>query len=292
MNSHKTHGFRETRDSLAAGLRESVALNNGVHMPWFGLGVFQITSDAQTETIVRSAIDLGYRSVDTASLYGNERGVGRAVRGCGLAREQLFVATKVWNDDLRRDRVEGAFQESLKRLGLEYVDLYLVHWPVGGKFVGAWRTLENLFRSGRVRAIGVSNFMVPHLEELASSWDIVPAVNQIEFHPYLQSEALLTWCGAKNIRVEAWSPLMQAGEILRDPVLTAIARKHGKSVAQVILRWDVQSGVITIPKSADPARIRENADIFDFVLSDDEMAQIAKLDRQQRSGADPFNFHF
>lgn len=278
--------------SAAEGLQASVTLNNGLKMPWLGLGVFQIRSDRDTDKVVCQAVELGYRSIDTASLYGNERGVGSAVRACGVPREQLFVTTKVWNDDMRQDRVEAAFEESMARLGLDYVDLYLLHWPIKGRMVSSWRVLEKLHRAGRIKTIGVSNFMIPHLEEFLPAVEIVPAVNQIEFHPYLQSKELVAYCGEKTIRLEAWSPLMQAGALLRDPTLSAIARKHGKTVAQVILRWDLQSGVVTIPKSANASRLAENADIFDFELSVDEMAAIARLDRQQRHGADPFNFGF
>ncbi|HWA84737.1 MAG TPA: aldo/keto reductase [Opitutus sp.] len=278
--------------SAAEALKASVALNNSVRMPWLGLGVFQIRSDAETERVVRTAIETGYRSIDTASLYGNERGVGQAVRACGVPREALFVTTKVWNDDMRRSRVEAAFDESLRRLGLDYVDLYLLHWPIRDRIVSSWKVLEQLHRGGRIKAIGVSNYLIPHLEELLPAAEVVPAVNQIEFHPYLQSKRLAAYCRDKGIQLEAWSPLMQAGALLHDPTLAAIARKHGKTVAQVILRWDVQGGVVTIPKSVHAGRIAENAGVFDFELSADEMAAIAALDRNQRHGADPMNFSF
>lgn len=286
------HALTETYPSLAEGLRASTTLNNGVGMPWFGLGVYQVERDSDAEQVVRTAIDRGYRSVDTAALYGNERGVGRAIRSCGVPREELFVTTKIWNDDLRRNRVEAAFDESMKRLGLEYIDLLLVHWPVAGRFVPAWKTFEKLYRSGRIRAIGVSNHMIPHLEELLRHAEIVPAVNQIEFHPYLQSWPLLEFCRAKQIQVEAWSPLMQGGAILRDPTLTRLAKQHSKTAAQIVLRWETQSGVVTIPKSVREERIVENASIFDFALSDEEMSAIDALDKNQRSGADPFHFGF
>jgi len=274
------------------GLRATVTLNNGVRMPWFGLGVFQIAGDTNTEMVVRMALEHGYRSVDTAALYGNERGVGRAVRGAGVPREQLFVTTKVWNDDMRRDRVELAFDQSRRRLGLDYVDLFLLHWPIAGKITASWQALEKLHRAGKVKAIGVSNFMPKHLDELLAAAEVVPAVNQIEFHPYLQSKALADYCRAKGIQLEAWSPLMQGGALLQDPALTAIAAAHGKTVAQVILRWDIQGGVVTIPKSVQPRRLAENAGIFDFSLTDAEMTTIAALDRNQRSGADPYHFNF
>jgi methylglyoxal/glyoxal reductase len=282
-----------SRSSLASNDSAAVAvLNNGVRIPWLGLGVWRAGNDDETETAVRTALELGYRSIDTAAAYENERGVGRAIRASGVPRDQIFVTTKLWNDDVRQGRAEAAFDESLQALGLDYVDLYLVHWPIKGKIVEAWKTLEKLQRSGRVRAIGVSNHLVPHLEELLARAEIVPAVNQIEFHPYLQSPALVEYCRAKGIQVEAWSPLMQAGPLLKDRTLTAIAQKHGKSLAQVILRWDIQRGVVTIPKSVKRHRLAENAEIFDFTLADDDMAEIAKLDRGQRAGPDPANFSF
>jgi diketogulonate reductase-like aldo/keto reductase len=282
----------ETAQRAADGLALTTTLNNGTRMPWLGLGVWQIENDRETETVVRTALDLGYRSIDTARIYGNERGVGQAIRSSGIPREQLFVTTKVWNEDIRRGRVEAAFTESLQRLGLDYLDLYLVHWPIGGKIVSTWKAMERLLHSGRVKAIGVSNHVRPHLEELLAAADVVPAVNQIEFHPYLQSPALLDHCRQKGIQVEAWSPLMQGGAILQDPVLVEIARKYGKTTAQVILRWDLQRGVVTIPKSVKPKRIAENADVFDFNLTASEMTAVDRLDRHERAGPDPLNFGF
>lgn len=284
----KTEDVKATDGGAASG---TVTLNNGVMMPRLGLGVFRIRSDAEAEAIVREAIELGYRSFDTAALYGNERGVGRAVRGCGVRREELFITTKVWNDDVRQDRVEAACEESLKRLGLDYVDLYLVHWPIRGKIAAAWRAMERVHGAGWARAIGVSNHLRPHLAELGAV-EVQPAVNQIEFHPYLQSKPLHEQCRAQGIQLEAWSPLMQGGAVLRDEMLAGIARRHGRTVAQVVLRWEVQSGVVTIPKSAKRARLAENAAIFDFELSELEMAEIVRLDRGERSGADPMNFSF
>jgi diketogulonate reductase-like aldo/keto reductase len=193
---------------------------------------------------------------------------------------------------MRRGRVEKAFEESLARLGLDYVDLYLLHWPIKGRMVSSWQVLEKLLEKRRVRAIGVSNYMIPHLDELLKEAEVLPAVNQIEFHPYLQSKPLVEHCRRRGIVIEAWSPLMQAGAILKDPSLAAIARKHGKTVAQVILRWNAQSGVVAIPKSANPGRMAENAGIFDFALTEAEMAAVDALDRGERSGADPFNFNF
>jgi diketogulonate reductase-like aldo/keto reductase len=230
--------------------------------------------------------------VDTAAIYGNERGVGEAIATCGVPREEMFVTTKVWNDDMRRDRVQAAFDDSLKKLQLDYVDLYLLHWPIAGKIVQSWRVLEKIQRSGRAKAIGVSNYMIPHLDELLAAAEIVPAVNQIEFHPYLQSKSLCDRCRKQGIQLEAWSPLMQAGAILKDPLLMKLAKNHGKTVAQIILRWDVQSGVVTIPKSVKTRRLAENADVFDFALSEEEMKAIGSLDRAQRKGPDPFSFSF
>ena len=278
--------------SSAAGLKATTKLNNGVPMPWFGLGVFQVPDDADAAWAVRTALDHGYRHIDTAALYHNERGVGRALRESGVPRSELFITTKVWNDDIRADRIEAAYEVSMGKLGLDYLDLYLLHWPIKGKHQTAWRTMVKLHRTGRIKAIGVSNYMIPHLDELLPTAEIVPAVNQIEFHPYLQSKPLHNYCRARDIRLTAWSPLMQAGSLLQDPVLAGIAKSHRKTVAQVVLRWDLQVGVITIPKSVHKERIAENASIFDFELSPAEMTAIAALDRALRNGADPFTFTF
>jgi len=281
-----------TFPSVAVGLKSTTKLNNGVLMPWFGLGVFQVPDDADAAKAIRTALDLGYRHIDTAALYRNERGVGQAVRASGLPRSEIFVTTKVWNDDIRADRIEAAFEESMRKLGLDYLDLYLLHWPIKWKHRSAWLTMEKLYRTGRIKAIGVSNYMIPHLEELLPTAEILPAVNQIEFHPYLQSKPLHQYCRARDIRLTAWSPLMQAGPVLKDPVLTEIAKKHDKSVAQIVLRWDLQLGVITIPKSVHAQRIAENAALFDFVLTTEEMSAIDALDRNERHDADPFTFKF
>ncbi|BET68832.1 aldo/keto reductase [Opitutales bacterium ASA1] len=276
----------------AAGLRARVRLSGGVEMPWLGLGVFQMGSDAETARCVETAIRAGYRSIDTASVYGNERGVGAGIRAAGVPREEIFVTTKVWNDDVRAGRVEAAFAESLERLGLDYVDLYLLHWPIRGRIVEAWRAMQELHADGRARAIGVSNFLEGDLEEVFALGGVTPTVNQIEFHPYLQSPELVAFCRARDVQVEAWSPLMQAGAILRNPVLEGIARRLGRTVAQVVLRWNVQGGVVTIPKSVREARMIENSDVFGFELSDDDMAAIGGLDQGRRCGPDPANFAF
>jgi diketogulonate reductase-like aldo/keto reductase len=281
----------DTFSSRQTGCRAAAPLNHGGSLPWLGLGVWQI-SDGETERVVRAALDEGYRSIDTAKIYGNERAVGRAIRECGIPREQLFVTTKVWNDDNRAGRIVAAFDRSMGQLGLDYVDLYLVHWPMPGRVAATWRQMEKLLASGRVKAIGVSNHLQPHLDELLAVAEVIPAVNQIEFHPYLQSRSLVEFCLEKGIRPEAWSPLMVGGPVLKDPTLQTIAQRHGKTVAQVVLRWDVQMGVATIPKTSHAERMRENADIFDFSLSPEEMQAIAALDRNHRTGADPMNVPF
>ena len=288
----KHNTLNATFSSEAEGLQAATPLNSGIRMPWLGLGVYQVNGDDETAAVVRTALELGYRSIDTAALYGNERGVGEGLRRSGVPRKEIFVTTKVWNDDMRRGRVVEAFDKSLARLGLDYVDLYLLHWPVAGMIVPSWKALEKVLGSGRAKAIGVSNHMIHHLEELLAAADITPAVNQIEFHPYLRSTPLLEFCRGKGIQVEAWSPLMQAGAVLKDAALVEIARKHDKTVAQIILRWDIQSGVVTIPKSTKKSRIIENGAVFDFSLSEQEMAVIDALDRSQRSGADPDHFSF
>jgi diketogulonate reductase-like aldo/keto reductase len=270
----------------------TVLLNNGVAMPLLGRGVWQVNSDAETERVVRLALDAGYRSIDTARIYGNERGVGQAIRAGGVPREQLFITTKVWNDDIRRGTVAEAFEESRQRLGLDYIDLYLVHWAIPGKITSTGRAMEKLQRSGRVKAIGVSNHLRPHLDELLPVAEIVPAVNQIELHPYLQSKVLVEHCRAKKIQVEAWSPLMKGRDLLSDPHLVTIAQAHRKTVAQVVLRWEMQSGIVTIPKSVHRDRIVENAGIFDFTLHEVEMKRIEALDRNTRVGPDPLNVGF
>jgi diketogulonate reductase-like aldo/keto reductase len=270
----------------------TVTLNNGIPMPLLGLGVWQINSDAETERVVRMAIDAGYRSIDTAMIYGNERGVGSAIRACGIPRDQLFITTKVWNADIRRGSVADAFDESLERLGLDFIDLYLVHWAIPGTIASTWRAMESLVRSNRVKAIGVSNHLRAHLDELLPAAEIIPAVNQIEFHPYLQSRALVEYCRARKIQVEAWSPLMKGRELLTDPTIVKMAQVHHKTVAQIVLRWEIQSGIVTIPKSVHRARISENAAIFDFTLTDAEMKQVDALDQDKRVGPDPLHVSF
>lgn len=280
---------------MVKSLQDTTTLHNGVKMPWFGLGVYKVEEGTEVIKTVKTAIKHGYRSIDTASLYQNEEGVGQGIREAleeeGLTREEIFVTTKVWNSDLGYDSTLAAFEASLARLGLEYVDLYLIHWPVVAKYKDAWKALEKLYKDGRVRAIGVSNFQIHHLEDLMGVADIKPMVNQVEYHPRLAQKELLRYCKEQNIQMEAWSPLMRA-QLLDNPVLVEIAQKHGKTVSQVILRWDIQHGVVTIPKSVKEERIIENASIFDFELTDSEMEQIDQLNQNVRIGPDPDNFDF
>ncbi|MFI9582256.1 aldo/keto reductase [Streptomyces sp. NPDC052236] len=264
-----------------------IILNNGVTMPQLGFGVFQVPDD-QTADVVTSAIEAGYRSIDTAAAYGNEAGVGRAVASSGLARDELFVTTKLWNSDQGYDSTLTAFDASLSKLGLDYVDLYLIHWPTParGKYLDTWRAFEKLLADGRTRAIGVSNFQPAHLQRLLDNSGIVPAVNQVELHPSLQQQELRTFHARHDIATEAWSPLAQ-GAVLKDDTITTIAERHGKTPAQIVLRWHLQIGNIVIPKSSTPARIRENIDVFDFELTDDDIRAITTLDRDTRMGPDP-----
>ncbi|MGW1163639.1 aldo/keto reductase [Streptomyces sp. NPDC002513] len=265
----------------------TVTLNNGVEIPQLGFGVFQVP-DAETAAAVTAALEAGYRSVDTAAIYGNESGVGKVLAGSGIARDELFITTKLWNADQGYDATLKAFDASLEKLGLDYVDLYLIHWPTPARdlYRESWKAIEKLAADGRIRAAGVSNFQPAHLRRLLEGADLVPVVNQIELHPGLQQNELRALHADLNIATEAWSPLAQ-GAVLGDEAITTIAAQHGKSPAQVVLRWHLQLGNIVIPKSVTPARIRENLDVFDFALSDDEMAAIAALDRGLRTGPDP-----
>ncbi|MFI0241054.1 aldo/keto reductase [Streptomyces sp. NPDC016845] len=265
----------------------TVTLNNGVTMPRLGFGVFQVP-DEETTAAVATALDAGYRSVDTAAIYGNERGVGRALADSGIARDELFVTTKLWNADQGYDATLAAFDASLDKLGLDHVDLYLIHWPAPARdlYAETWRALEKLYADGRTRAIGVSNFQPAHLERLLAEGSVVPAVNQIELHPGLQQRELRDFHAEHGIVTEAWSPLAQ-GAVLEDEAVTTIAARHGKSPAQVVLRWHLQTGNVVIPKSVTETRIRENLDVFGFELSADELDALAAADRGLRTGPDP-----
>jgi diketogulonate reductase-like aldo/keto reductase len=270
----------------------TLPLNTGARIPQLGFGVFQVPPDETVEPD-RTAIEAGYRSIDTAAAYRNEEGVGRASREAGVPRDELFITTKLWNSDQGYDSTLAAFDQSLERLGLDHVDLYLIHWPMPNvdRYLDTWRAFEEIHASGRARAIGVSNFRVADLQRVLEASDVVPAVNQIELHPLLQQAELRAFHEQHGILTEAWSPLAQGGDLLEDATLGAIAQAHGKSPAQVILRWHVQLGNVVIPKSVTPQRIRANIDVFDFALTEDQMAQIAKLDRGERTGPDPDTFN-
>lgn len=280
---------------MVKNLQDTTTLHNGVKMPWFGLGVFLVEEGPELENAVKTAIKNGYRSIDTAAIYGNEEGVGRGIRQgmeeAGISREELFITSKVWNADLGYESTLAAYETSLSKLGLEYLDLYLIHWPVAGKFKEAWRALETLYKDGRVKAIGVSNFLIHQLEELMKDAEIKPMVDQMEHHPRLTQKELQAFCKKNGIQFEAWSPLMQ-GQLLDNEDLKEIGHKYGKSTAQVILRWNLQNGVVTIPKSTKEHRIIENASIFDFELTKEDMEQIDGLNQNLRVGPDPDNFDF
>ncbi|MDQ0381615.1 aldo/keto reductase [Amycolatopsis thermophila] len=270
----------------------TVELNNGVHMPQVGFGVFQVPAE-ETTRAVTTALEAGYRSIDTATAYANEAAVGRALADSGIARDELFVTTKLWNADQGYDETLRAFDKSLSELGLEYLDLYLIHWPVpeAGLYTDSWRALEQVYADSRVRAIGVSNFQPHHLDRLAQESRIVPAVNQIELHPYLQQQELRAYHAEHGIITEAWSPLAKGGELLAEPAVTALADKHGRTPAQIVLRWHLQLGNVVIPKSVTPSRVRENLDLFGFELDDSDLADLAKLEKGLRTGPDPDTFN-
>lgn len=257
-------------------------------MPQLGFGVYKVTNE-EIKDAVTHALNAGYRSIDTAQFYDNEAGVGEAIKESGIPREEIFVTTKVWNTHHGYDKALEAFEQSLTLLNLDYIDLYLVHWPMPkyDLYVETYKALEKLYHDGRVRAIGVSNFHIVHLERLLAECEIKPVVNQVECHPYLQQKELKAFCKENDIVVEAWSPIAKGGEVLQDEIIKEIADKYGKSAAQVVLRWHMQEGTIAIPKSVTPSRIKENIDIFDFSLTDEEMEKIASLDRNHRIGKDP-----
>lgn len=274
---------------------ETVTLNNGAKMPVLGLGVFRVEDSPELVNAVKSAIKNGYRSIDGAAIYGNEesmgKGISEGIKEAGISREDLFITSKVWNADLGYESTIAAYETSLKKLGLDYLDLYLIHWPVQGKYKEAWRALEYLYKQGRVKTIGVSNFQVHHLEDILKDADIKPMVNQIEFHPRLTQGKVRGFCEKNNIQVEAWSPLM-VGKLFDNEILKEIADKYNKSIAQVILRWDIENNVVTIPKSTNEGRIIENSKIFDFKLTKEEVERINSLNEDLRVGPDPDNFDF
>lgn len=265
-----------------------ITLNNGVQIPQLGFGVWQIPDDEVAEAVT-TAFEVGYRSIDTATIYENERGVGEAIANSNIARDELFITTKVWNSDQGYENTLKAFDKSMEDLGLDYIDLYLVHWPTPkyDQYIETYKALEKLYHDGRVKAIGVCNFHIEHLERLLDECEVVPVVNQVECHPYFQQRELKEYCQQNNIFVECWSPLLQGDEVLKDPTIKEIAQHHDKTPAQIVLRWHIQEESIVIPKSVTPSRIEENFNIFDFELSNEEMKQIKKLDQNERRGADP-----
>ncbi|MGW5048238.1 aldo/keto reductase [Streptomyces griseoluteus] len=268
-----------------------IILNNGVEMPQLGFGVWQIPDD-EAERAVTTALETGYRSIDTAAIYGNEEGTGKAIAASGVPREDLFVTTKLWNSDQGYDSTLRAFDTSLEKLGLDYLDLYLIHWPLPARdnYLDTYKAFEKLYSDGRIRAIGVSNFLPEHLERLIAETSVVPAVNQIELHPQLQQRAAREFDAEHGIATEAWSPLGQGKGLLEVPAIVAIARKHGRTPAQVVLRWHIQLGNIVIPKSVTPSRIKENIEVFDFSLDDEDLAAIGALNEDKRLGPDPATF--
>ena len=264
-----------------------IKLHDGNLMPQLGLGVWQASIE-ETQLAVSKALEVGYRSIDTAAIYKNEEGVGEALKSAHVARDKLFITTKLWNSD--QDNPQQALEESLKKLQLDYVDLYLIHWPdpTQDRYVSAWRELIALKEQGLIRSIGVCNFNIPHLQRLIDETGVAPAVNQIELHPLLQQRQIHAWNATHHIATESWSPLAQGGDgVFDQTVIRQLAQKYSKTPAQIVIRWHLDSGLIVIPKSVTPARIRENFEVFDFKLHKDELTAISKLDSGKRLGPDP-----
>ncbi len=272
-------------------LQGAFILNNSVKMPYFGLGVYLSKDGDEVINAVKWAIETGYRHIDTASIYKNEEGVGEGIKQSSVSRDEIFVVSKVWNGDQGYDTTLRAYDASLKRLDMDYLDLYLIHWPVAGKYKETWKALEKIYAEGRVRAIGVSNFMQHHLEDVLTDAEVVPMVNQMEFHPYLVQQDLVDFCNSKGIQYEAWSPMMQ-GKIFNMDEFKGLGEKYNKTIAQIVLRWNLQKGVVTIPKSSKKERIISNADIFNFELSQEDVALLDSMHKGQRFGPDPDNFNF
>ena len=272
-------------------LQSTKKLANGVEMPYFGLGVYKMTNPQETVEAIIKALQVGYRAIDTAALYYNEEQVGEAIRHSGVPREEIFVTTKVWNSDQGYDNTLRAFEVSLKKLDMEYIDLYLTHWPVEGKYTETYRAIERLYEEKLIRVPGVSNHHEQHLTEVLKVAQTPPMVNQVEAHPYLSQEPLRLFCKEHGIAVTAWSPLGRGG-VLHDEAIVQVGQKHGKSPAQVVLRWHIQNDMLVIPKSVTPSRIEENADIFDFELTPEDMKVLNALNRNKRFGQNPDNFHF
>ncbi|TYS15426.1 aldo/keto reductase [Rossellomorea vietnamensis] len=276
---------------MVKNLQSTFKLHNGVEIPYLGLGVYQMEDHDEAVSAIKTAINLGYKSIDTASLYNNEESVGQAVKESSVGRENLYITSKVWNTDQGYDSTLRAFEDSLKKLDMDYLDLYLIHWPVAGKYQDTWKALERLYEEGTVKAIGVSNFKEHHLNDLMNASNEKPVINQVELHPRLSQQSLREYCHNHSIAVEAWSPIAR-GKLLEEPTLNHIADKHGKTPAQVILRWHLQNNTIIIPKSIHANRMKENSEIFDFSLTLEDMTQINSLNMDERFGADPDNFDF
>lgn len=266
-------------------------LLNGVEMPYLGLGVYKMEDREEALVAMTKALELGYRAIDTAALYNNEKEVGEAIRTSNIPRKEIFVTTKVWNSDQGYDETLRAFETSLKKLGLDYIDLYLTHWPVEEKFVDTYRAIERLYEEKLIRVPGVSNHHAHHLQKIFAKANVQPMVNQVECHPYLQQDELKQFCKEHQIALTAWAPIGK-GRILQDKTLTELASKYGKTPAQIILRWHYQEDTITIPKSVTPSRIEENMQIFDFELSTEDMLKIKSINKNERMGQNPDNFHF
>ena len=260
-------------------------LHNGVKMPCLGIGTYKVENGSTVIESVKEALKVGYRHIDTAAFYNNEDGVGTAIKESGVSREDIFLVSKVWNSDQGYEKTLKAFHSSLKKLGTNYLDLYLIHWPTP-LHKETWRALEKLYKDGFIRAIGTSNFTVNHIKDIMVDAEILPMVNQVEFHPYLVQSELRKFCRENSIQLEAWSPLMR-GKIIEIPLLQELAEKYGKTISQIVLRWDLQMGVVTIPKSTNPSRIKENAGVFDFQLSEEDVNKILLLDKGLRVGSDP-----
>ena len=272
-------------------LKSTITMNNGIKIPRLGFGVYRAAQGDETKNAVLNALEVGYRHIDTASAYGNEESGGEAIKESGLKREEIFLTTKLFNSDMRAHRQMDAFKESLDRLKVDYVDLYLIHWPVPGVYLESWKVLEEIYNKGLAKAIGVSNFLQHHLDDVIAHGSIVPAANQVEFSPLWQDNLLIQYCREKNIAFEAWGPLA-AGELIGDRTTGDIGAKYGKTGSQVILRWMLQKNIIVFPKTVHKSRMIENADIFDFELSDEDMAIIDNMNRHRRTGPDPDNFDF
>lgn len=272
---------------------KTIKLNNGVEIPAVGLGVYRLKDHKAAQEAVETALSVGYRHIDTAMIYENEDAVGNAIKNSGIPRNEIFVTTKLWNDDQRSGKVDEAIEASLKKLGLDYIDLYLVHWPVKDTYLDIWAKMEKVYKDGKTRSIGVSNYQAHHIDDLLEKYEITPVVNQIECYPYLTQEPLIKYCLSKGIYPEAWGPL-GAGQtdILTNPVITALAKKYNKTPAQIVLRWHLERETIVIPKSVHKGRQIENISIFDFHLTPDEIKQISALNQNKRLGSDPDNFNF